>query len=57
MRLFLDTERRELITEKELENLFRELKAADPDTYDYDFESYIGNCTDKNGALIEIRQI
>lgn len=57
MRLFLDTERRELISEKELENAFRELKAADPDTYDYDFESYIGNCTDKNGALIEIRQI
>ena len=54
MRKFFDIETRETITETELKAEFDELKAHDPETYDYSFTDYIRNCTDKNGTLTEI---
>lgn len=55
MRLFKD-ERGHLITEQELRQEFGLLKLIDPDSYDYSFENYIRNCTDKNGTLTELRR-
>lgn len=55
MRLFKDEEGH-LITEQELRQEFGMLKLVDPDSYDYSFENYIRNCTDKNGTLTELRR-
>lgn len=55
MRLFKD-EQGHLITEQELRQEFGLLKLIDPDSYDYNFENYIRNCTDKNGTLTELRR-
>lgn len=55
MRLFKD-EQGHLITEQELRQEFGLLKLIDPDSYDYSFENYIRNCTDKNGTLTELRR-
>lgn len=55
-RIFFDTETRETITETELKAEFDELKAHDPETYDYSFTDYIRNCTDKNGVLIQVTE-
>lgn len=55
MRLFKD-ENGHLITEQELRQEFGMLKLIDPDNYDYSFENYIRNCTDKNGTLTELRR-
>lgn len=55
MRLFKD-ERNHLITEQELRQEFGLLKLIDPNSYNYSFENYIKNCTDKNGALTELRR-
>ncbi len=54
MKHFYDIETQEVITEKELQKEFEELKASDPETYSYSFQQYIKNCTDKNGTLKEI---
>lgn len=56
MRRFFDTETRETITEMELKATFDELKNDDPETYNYSFEDYIRNCTDKNGVLIQVTE-
>lgn len=55
-RKFFDTETRETITETELKAIFDELKNDDPETYNYSFEDYIRNCTDKNGVLIQVTE-
>ena len=55
MRLFKD-EQNHLITEQELRQEFGLLKLIDSDSYDYSFENYIRNCTDKNGTLTELRR-
>lgn len=55
MRLFKD-ERGHLITEQELRQEFGMFKLINPDNYDYSFENYIRNCTDKNGTLSDLRR-
>ena len=55
MRLFKD-EQGHFITEQELRQEFGLLKLIDPDNYDYSFENYLRNCTDKNGTLTELRR-
>lgn len=55
MRLFKD-EHGHLITEQELRKEFGMLKLIDPYNYNYSFENYIRNCTDKNGTLTELRR-
>ena len=52
-RLFVD-ERGEFVTEAQLREEFKQLKAEQPDEYDYSFESYVLNCTGRNGTLTEI---
>lgn len=53
MRMYQDEDGR-LLTIGQLWDEFQDLKEMDPETYDYDFEQYIGNCTSKNGALTEV---
>ena len=56
MRKFRDISTGEIITEEELREEFEEFKKKAPDEYNYSFENYIRNCTDKNGTLEEVRQ-
>lgn len=54
MRIFLDTETDTIITEEELRFNFESLQINEPDEYNYSFERYVINCTDKNGFLKDI---
>ena len=55
MRLFKD-EQGHLITEQELRQEFGLLKLIDPDSYDYSFENYIRNCTEKKRNAFRIKK-
>ena len=56
MRKFRDLEFDIIVTEGELLRTFKHLQREQPDEYNYSFENYIRNCTDKNGTLEEIRE-
>lgn len=56
MRKFRDLEFDIIVTEEELLKTFKHLQREQPDEYNYSFENYIRNCTDKNGTLSEIGQ-
>ena len=56
MRKFRDLEFDIIVTEEELLRTFRHLQRERPDEYNYSFENYIRNRTDKDGTLEEIRQ-
>lgn len=56
MRKFIDLEFDIIVTEKELLKTFEHLRKEQPDEYNYSFENYIRNCTDKDGTLEEIRE-
>lgn len=56
MRKFRDLEFDIIVTEEELLRTFKHLQREQPDEYNYSFENYIRNCTDKDGTLSEIRQ-
>lgn len=56
MRKFRDLEFDIIITEEELLRTFKHLQREQPDEYNYSFENYIRNCTDKDGTLEEIRE-
>ena len=54
MRKFED-ENGNIITLQELQQEFEQKQKNDPETYNYSFNNYILNCTDKNGILKEIK--
>ena len=54
MKTFYDTEHGVTITESELYKEFLELQTLSPE-HDYTFQSYIRNCTSKNGFLEAIK--
>ena len=56
MRKFRDLEFDIIVTEEELLKTFKHLQREQLNEYDYSFENYIRNCTDKDGTLEEIRQ-
>ena len=56
MRKFRDLEFDIVVTEEELLRTFKHLQREQPDEYNYSFENYIRNCTDKDGTLEEIRE-
>ena len=56
MRKFRDLEFDIIVTEGELLRTFKHLQREQPDEYNYSFENYIRNCTDKDGTLKEIRE-
>ena len=56
MRKFKDLEFDIIVTEGELLRTFKHLQREQPDEYNYSFENYIRNCTDKDGTLKEIRE-
>ena len=56
MRKFRDLEFNIIVTEEELLRTFKHLQKEQPDEYNYSFENYIRNCTDKDGTLEEIRE-
>ena len=56
MRKFRDLEFDIIVTEEELLKTFKHLQREQPDEYNYSFENYIRNCTDKDGTLSEIHQ-
>lgn len=56
MRKFRDLEFDIIVTEEELLKTFKHLQREQPDEYNYSFENYIRNCTDKDGTLEEIRE-
>lgn len=56
MRKFRDLEFDIIVTEEELLRTFKHLQREQPDEYNYSFENYIRNCTDKDGTLEEIRE-
>ena len=51
MKLFRDTENGETLTESQIKAEFETLKAEEPETYNYNFNEYLKNCTSKNGFL------
>ena len=53
--LYRCTESDEILTEAQLQAEFETLKAEDPETYDYNFYQFIGNCLSKNGFLEEVK--
>lgn len=53
MKVYQDESGR-LITIGQLYDEFQELRAIDPETYDYEFERYIEHCTSADGALTEV---
>ena len=53
MKKFIDTETGEIITINQLQREFEKLKTEQPEEYNYTFEQYIRNCTNKNGFLKE----
>lgn len=55
MNKYFDCESNEIITEKQLEKEFQQLKKESPTEYDYSFADYINNCTAKNGTLTLIK--
>ena len=56
MRIYMDTETAQIITEQELRTEFYDLRAEHPETYDYSFECYVRNCCGKNGFLQEMSE-
>ena len=56
MRKFRDLEFDIIVAEEELLKTFEHLQRERPDEYNYSFENYIRNCTDKDGTLEEIRE-
>lgn len=56
MRKFRDLEFDIIVTEEELLRTFKHLQREQPDEYNYSFENYIRNCTDKDGTLEEVRE-
>ena len=54
MRKFRDLEFDIVVTEEELLRTFKHLQREQPDEYNYSFENYIRNCTDKEGKVSEI---
>ena len=56
MRKFRDLEFDIIVTEEELLKTFKHLQREQSDEYNYSFENYIRNCTDKDGTLEEIRE-
>ena len=54
MTIFRDIESGEKITLDQLEKEFYLLKLDDPETYDYNFNSYINNCLTRNNGTLEI---
>ena len=56
MRKFRDLEFDIIVTEEELLRTFKHLQMEQPDEYNYSFENYIRNCTDKDGTLEEVRE-
>lgn len=55
-RLFKD-EYGHIITEDELYDEFNQLRAEQPEEYDYSFEEYIKNVTGKNGSLTVVKMV
>lgn len=53
---FYDVETKETITIEQLYNEFKQLQTEQPEEYNYNFNQYILNCTDKNGTLQEIKE-
>ena len=56
MKLYRDTENGETLTEAQLKAEFETLKEEEPETYNYNFNEYLKNCTSKNGFLEELKQ-
>lgn len=56
MRIYMDTETAQIITEQELRTEFYDLRTKQPETYDYSFECYVRNCCGKNGLLQEMSE-
>ena len=54
MRIWIDCESGETITEKQLYYEFCFLKSEQPDEYNYSFADYIRNCESKNGTLTRL---
>lgn len=50
-KLYRCTETDETLTEAQLQAEFETLKAEEPETYNYNFNEYLKNCTSKNGFL------
>ena len=53
MRKFKDLEFDIIVTEGELLRTFKHLQREQPDEYNYSFENYIRNCTDKDGKVTD----
>lgn len=52
--IYFDINTEEYITESRLKEIFEELKAEDPESYDYTYYQYVNACTGKNGQLERI---
>ena len=49
--IYIDTERKLLVTESKIKSEFDLLQKENPQEYDYSFSKYLENCCGKNGFL------
>ena len=52
--IYYDINTEEYITESRLKEIFEELKAEEPECYDYTYHQYVNACTGKDGQLERI---
>ena len=53
MKMYYDENANCLVSEEQIKKEFIQLKAEQPNEYDYTFEEYLNNCLSKNGFLRE----
>ena len=53
MKMYYDENEDCFVSEEQIKKEFIQLKAEQPNEYDYTFEEYLNNCLSKNGFLTE----
>lgn len=53
MKMYYDENAECFVSEEQIEKEFNQLKAEQPNEYDYTFYEYLNNCLSKNGFLTE----
>lgn len=54
--MIFKTESDETVTAEELKAEFEQLQREQPEEYNYSFNDYIKNCTDKHGTLEKVTE-
>lgn len=53
MKMYYDENEQCFVSEEQIKKEFIQLKAEQPEEFDYSFDEYLNNCLSKNGFLTE----